>query len=117
MVEQSAVFVCYEPLTTDVSAAQSSCAGLGDGLGCPADHEASVFMMAMPAMQLKERRRSRRTPGRYRHVIPYSSILWPFSPSYGHSLDKTARSVGGWSTRQMVDRHYRMTLDGKGRRR
>jgi hypothetical protein len=35
-------------------------------------------------------------------------------PSYGHSLDKTARSVGGWSIRRIVDRHHRMTLDGKG---
>jgi hypothetical protein len=53
---------------------------------------------------------------RYRHAIPYSSIIWPFSPSYGHSLDKTAPSVGGWSTRRIVDRHHRMTLDGRGRR-
>jgi hypothetical protein len=34
-------------------------------------------------------------------------------PSYGHSLDKTARSVDGWSTRRIVDRHHRMTLDRK----
>jgi hypothetical protein len=59
---------------------------------------------------------ARRIPGRYRHVIPYSSIIRPFSPSYGHSLDKTARSVRGWSTRRIVDRHHRMLLDGKERR-
>jgi hypothetical protein len=59
---------------------------------------------------------ARQIPGRYRHVIPYSSIIRTFSPSSGHSLDKTARSVGGWSTRRIVDRHHRMTLDGKGRR-
>jgi hypothetical protein len=50
---------------------------------------------------------ARRIPRRYRHVIPYSSIIPPFSPSYGHSLDKTERSVGGWSNRRIVDRHHR----------
>src|SRR5260370_2431023 len=29
-------------------------------------------------------------PGRYRHVIPYSSITPPFSPSYPHSLHNPA---------------------------
>ena len=52
----------------------------GNLWGEPARHSA-----APPAV-------ARRIAGRYRHVIPY--IL----PSYGHSLDKTARSVGGWST-------------------
>ena len=46
-------------------------------------------------------------------VIPYSSIIWPFSPSYGHSLDKTGRSAGGWPTRGIADRYHRMTSDGK----
>jgi hypothetical protein len=52
------------------------------------------------------------------HILHHTAILSviePFSPSYGHSLDKTGRGVGGWSTRRIVDRHHRMTLDGKGR--
>src|SRR5258708_40091032 len=44
---------------------------------------------------------ARRIPGRYRNVTPYSSIIRPLSPSYGHSLDKTARSV--WRLGDLTD--------------
>jgi hypothetical protein len=36
-----------------------------------------------------------------------------FSPSYRHSLNKTERSVGGWSTRRIVDLNLGMRLFGK----
>ena len=48
-------------------------------------------------------------------MIAYSSVIRPFSPSYRHSLDKTAPSVGGRSIRRIADRHHRMALDGKGK--
>jgi hypothetical protein len=52
------------------------------------------------------------SPGFQHGIVMRSHLL----PSCGHSLDKTARRVGGWSSRRIVDRHHRMTLDGKGTR-
>jgi hypothetical protein len=45
------------------------------------------------------------------------TIIRAFSPSYGHSLNKTERSVWGWSIRRLIDLNLGMTLDGKGKRK
>ena len=75
---------------------------------------------APPADQMEPKWRALRCsaalpvwPAGFRDAIAMRSHILP---SYGHSLDKTAGGVGGWSTRRIVDHHHRMTLDGKGRR-
>src|SRR5258708_22887655 len=69
---------------------------------------------------LPTKEESRRAVRLHRSGPPDSRTLSPGDPIFFHHtamlLDKTARSVGGWSTRRIVDRHHRMTLDGKGRR-